>query len=33
MKVDAVDQKGYDEGYNKVTTEYKAQVRGIMADL
>lgn len=33
LQVDAADQKGYDEGYDKVTLKYKAQVRDIMADI
>ncbi|KAG5531776.1 hypothetical protein RHGRI_026408 [Rhododendron griersonianum] len=33
LQVDAADQKGYDEGYDKATLEYKAQVRDIVADI
>ncbi|KAI8538471.1 hypothetical protein RHMOL_Rhmol09G0106800 [Rhododendron molle] len=33
LQVDAADQKGYDEGYDKATLEYKVQVRDIVADI
>lgn len=33
LQMDAADQKGYDEGYDKATLEYKAQVRDIVADI
>lgn len=32
-QVDATDQKGYDDGYDKATTEYKAHVKEMVADV
>lgn len=31
--IEAVDQKGYDNGYDEATTEYKGQMEEITAEL